>query len=167
VSGSESLSLFHLRRSVRSFKEAPVSRHDLEKIVVAASLAPSARNIQPWEFIVVQDKKRLALLASLVAPNGSFIAGAGACLVILCRDTKYYLEDGAAATTQALLCAAGLGLGACWVAGDKKEYASGVLEALEAPAYFKLISLVALGVPNESPDVSKRALSEVLHWEHF
>ena len=62
-----------------------------------------------------------------------------------------------------------MGLGTCWVAGDKKEYAEAVRELLGLPAGYKLISLVAIGYPAEGKVAvpPKRKLEEVLHWEKY
>lgn len=161
------LEIFQQRRSIRSFKEKPVTDEKIEKVIYAASLAPTARNIQPWEFIVIKDKGRREKIAELARNNGPFIEDAAVCIAVMCHDTKYYLEDGSAATTQLLLCAAQLGLGACWVAGDKKEYARHIEEFLEAPKDLKLVSLVALGYAKETPVVEKKKVKELIHWEHF
>lgn len=136
-------------------------------MILAASLAPTARNVQPWEFVVITDKKRREELSALVSPNGSFVKQAPACLAVLCRDTKYYLEDGAAATTQALLCATALGLGTCWIAGDKKEYADKVRQFLGAPDNCKLVSLIAVGYAAGMPSAEKRPLETMIHWGKF
>ena len=161
------LGVFKARKSIRKFKEKVISDSDIEDIIKAASLAPTARNVQPWEFVVVKDRNRLIELAAIVSPNGAFIKGAGACIVVFCQDTKYYLEDGCAATTQALLCAGQLSLGSCWVAGDKKDYCEKVKALLGVPDEFKLISLIALGDPKESTNPSKRDVREMIHKEKF
>ena len=95
------------------------------------------------------------------------IADATACVVVLSKETKYYLEDGAAATTSMLIAATGLGLAACWVAGDKKSYQPAVLERIGAPSDVRLISLIALGYSDERPSPAKRLLDDVLHWEKY
>lgn len=161
------LGVFKARKSIRKFKEKVISDSDIEDIIKAASLAPTARNVQPWEFVVVKDRNRLIELASIVSPNGAFIKGAGACIGVFCQNTKYYLEDGCAATTQALLCAASLNLGSCWVAGDKKDYCEKVKDFFGVPEEFKLISLLALGEPDESPNPAKRDVRAMTHKERF
>jgi len=88
-------------------------------------------------------------------------------VVVLCRDTKYYLEDGCNASQNMLVAARAHGLGACWVAGDKKAYAGKVREMVGAPATCKLISLLAIGYPAEERENEKRPLSDVLHWEKY
>lgn len=156
------------RRSVRAFQSKPVPREDLEKIIDAARRAPTGRNEQPWEFVVVTDmyaRQRIAELTTF----GKYIADAGACVAVFCRgNTPYYVEDGAAATENILLAATSLGIGSCWVAGDKKPYAQDIAEALGAPETHRLVCLVALGYESdETPRKPKRPLSEVVHWENW
>ena len=165
----ENLELLRFRRSVRTFQNKSISRSHLEEIVDVARFAPTARNVQPWEFVVVTDKHKLTELANL-AENGRFIAGAAACIAVFCTDTKYYLEDGCAATCNILLAAAALGIGSCWVAGDKKSYSGQVSTLLNASEGVKLISLIALGYAQEKDCFKlsvKRQLKELLHWEKF
>lgn len=154
------------RRSVRQYKPDPVPRETLEKIVDAGRLAPTARNLQPCEFVVVTNPAKRQQLAD-ISENGKFIAHVAACIVVLSKPTKYFLEDGSAATTNILNAAAATGLGACWVAGDKKPYADQIVAVCGAPAEMKLISMIAVGYPAEVPSPSKRPLNEVLHWEKY
>lgn len=156
------------RRSVRSFRPDPVSDQIIQELIDCARLAPSANNLQPWEFIVVRDRRKLQQLAQ-TTDYGRFIAEAPVCVVVISRDTKYYLEDGSAATENLLVAAHARGLGACWVAGDKKPYASQILAMLGVPSGYKLVSLIPIGYPPHElpPRASKRPLAEVLHWEHF
>ncbi len=155
------------RISVRQYSTKPIDESLLAKLVDCARLAPTARCVQPWEFIVVSDKKDLAWLGE-IAPNGKFLKNAAAAIIVLCQDTKYYLEDGCAATENILLAATALGIGSCWVAGDKKDYTFQVLNHFGAPQSFKLISIVALGYPQSEPSPQPRkTLSEILHKGRF
>lgn len=155
------------RRSVRQFDGRPVPREALERIVDAGRLATTARNEQPWEFVVVTQPERLRMFAALT-DYGRFIAEAGACIVVFCKDTKYYLEDGCAATENILVAATALGLQSCWVAGDKKGYAPAVAKLAGVPEGFKLVSMIALGYETKpAPMPKKRELKGVLHWEHY
>jgi len=165
----ENLELLKFRRSIRSFSNKKISRADLETLVEAARFASTARNVQPWEFVVVTDKQMLAEFAKL-AENGRFMAQAAACIAVFCADTKYYLEDGCAATCNILLAATALGIGSCWIAGDKKSYSQQVNALLNAPLDMKLISLIALGYPQDKDAfkmVEKRSSKELLHWDKF
>jgi nitroreductase len=155
------------RRSCRKFAARDVPHDLLEKVVDAGRLAATARNEQPWEFVVVTDKAALRQIAAMT-DHGPFIADSPACIAVLAKDTKYYLEDGSAATQNVLLAAHALGLGACWVAGDKKPYAPKIVEFLGAPPGVRLVALVALGWPEGAlPNPRKRSLQEVVHWGKF
>jgi len=165
----DNLELLRFRRSIRVFQNRSIAQGDLEKLLDCARFAPTARNVQPWEFVVVTDKLKLTELAKL-AENGRFIAQAAACIAVFCADTKYYLEDGCAATCNILLAATALGIGSCWVAGDKKPYCQQVSDLLSASLSMKLISLIALGYPQEKNSfkpAEKRQLKELLHQEKF
>ncbi|MBE3099272.1 MAG: nitroreductase family protein [Planctomycetes bacterium] len=163
----DALEALRTRRSCRRFAARDVPRDLVEKVVDAGRLAATARNDQPWEFVVVTDPAARREIAGMT-DYGPFIADAPVCIAVLCTGTKYYLEDGSAATQNILLAAHALGLGACWVAGDKKPYAPKIAGLLGAPEGARLVALVALGWPEgKLPTPPKRTLPEVLHWEKF
>jgi nitroreductase len=163
----DALEALRTRRSCRRFAARDVPRDLVEKVVDAGRLAATARNDQPWEFVVVTDPAARREIAGMT-DYGPFIADSPVCIAVLCTDTKYYLEDGSAATQNILLAAHALGLGACWVAGDKKPYAPKIAGLLGAPEGIRLVALVALGWPEgKLPTPPKRTLPEVLHWEKF
>lgn len=155
------------RVSCRTFTDQTVSRELLQKVVDAGRRAPTARNLQPVEFVVITERNALQEIARLT-DYGHFIGNASACIVVFSKDTKYYLEDGSAAVENILIAATALGLGACWVAGDKKAYAEQVREKLQAPPNYKLIALLPIGYPaNDREPHKKRPLTDVLHWEKY
>ena len=162
----EAIKALKTRRCKRKFLPTPVPKKVVEDIIDCGRLAPSAVNIQPAEFIVVikgKIRKRIAEMADY----GRFIAEAPVCIAVFSRQTKYYLEDGSAASENILLAAHAHGLGACWVAGDKKAYAEKVRQLLGVPQNFKLITLIPLGYSKEEPKPAKRKLKDVLHWEKY
>jgi nitroreductase len=163
------LSVIQKRRSVREYLNKTIPKKYLETIVDAARFAPTARNVQPWEFVMVT---RLAVLKQIadITDHGKFIAGAAACLAVFGENGKYYLEDCCAAIENAMLEAASLKIGSCWVAGDKKPYAATLNSLLGAPDTLKLVGLVALGyplTPKAFRIIEKRKREDVLHWEKF
>ncbi|HUU09537.1 MAG TPA: nitroreductase family protein [Phycisphaerae bacterium] len=163
----DAIEALRTRRSCRRYADRDVPRDLVEKIVDAGRLAATARNEQPWEFVVVTDAAARSEIAAM-AEYGAFIADSPVCIAVLAKDTKYYLEDGSAATQNILLAAHALGLGACWVAGDKKAYAPKIVERLGAPATMKLVALVAVGWPEGPlPKPGKRSLADVIHWDMF
>lgn len=165
----DTLKALKLRRSIREYSDKPLPKEAIERIIDAARFAPTARNVQPWEFVVITDRGLLGKLGS-IADNGRFIAKSRCCIAVFCSDTKYYLEDGCAATVNILNAAASLGIGSCWVAGDKKPYCEEISRLLGATASFKLISLVSLGYPVSAKSffiAEKRNCKEITHWEKF
>lgn len=155
------------RRSVRQYSAEPISQDILRELIDCARLAPSANNIQPWGFIVLTEKASLRKVSE-VTDYGSFIKSAAACIIVCCKDTKYYLEDGCAATENILLAAKAFGIGSCWIAGDKKNYAEEIKNMFGIPKTMKIVSIVSLGYPKqEIKPHGKRSLNDVLHWEKF
>ncbi|MDO8663203.1 MAG: nitroreductase family protein [Candidatus Omnitrophota bacterium] len=158
------------RRSVRVFQNKEISKKVLEDLIDVARFSPTARNVQPWEFIAITNNEALKKISEL-GENARPIAGAKACIAVFCADsTKYYLEDGCSATVNILNAAAALGIGSCWIAGDKKPYCDEVARLLSIPSGLKLVSLIALGYPEDKQSfklADKRALAEVIHWEKF
>ncbi len=162
----EVLKVLKERRSIRRYQRKKIPEEVIKDIVDCGRLAPTAINIQPWEFIVITDEEKRKEIAD-ISDYGKFIKEAPVCIAVFCKDTKYYLEDGCAATENILLAAKAYGLGSCWVAGDKKRYAEEIRKLLGVPEGYKLISLIAIGYPAEKPHPSKRKLEELLHWEKW
>ncbi len=163
----DTLAAIAARHSTRVYSSDPLSREELERIVDAARRAPSANNVQPWEFVVVTGAETRKQIAAL-AQYGKFIADAPACVAVFCKDVKYFLEDGAAATENLLVAATALGVQSCWVAGDKKDYAPAIAKLLGVPEGHRLVALIALGHASRTEvPTPKRELSSVLHWERF
>ena len=162
----DALTALRSRRSIRKYASRAVLREALETLVDCARLAATARGVQPWEFVVVTDAAMRRRLAE-ICEYGPFLANAPAAIVVLCQDTRYYLEDGCNATENLLVAATALGLGSCWVAGEKKPYADDIRQLLGAPDGYRLIATVAVGYHAESPVPQKRTLADVIHWEKY
>ncbi|RKY31585.1 MAG: nitroreductase family protein [Candidatus Omnitrophota bacterium] len=164
----QTLQALKSRRSVRTYDKKPVEQHLIEELIDCARFAPTARNEQPWQFVVVTKRDTIQELAQL-ADHGRFIKDSPCVIAVFCADTKYYLEDGSAATQNILLAAEDLGLVACWVAGDKKPYCEEVKKLLGVPANYKLVSLIPVGYPVTKTQVAvkKKPVKDLLHLEHW
>ena len=163
----ETLKAIEKRSSVRSYKKDAVPKQTLEQLIDAGRRAPTARAVEPWEFVIITDRPMLSSI-SAKAENGRFIGDSFACILVISSDTKYFLEDGCAATENILLAAADMGLGTCWVAGDKKPYCQDILDMVGAPKGMKLVSMISVGWPAEDkPQKRSRLLKDILHWEKF
>ena len=164
----ETCDVIRKRVSVRKYAPKSVSRKDLETIVSTGARAATANNVQPFEFIVVTVAEKRKELSGIAPKNGPYMAESPAVIAVISKPAKYYLEDGSAATQNILLMARDLGLGTVWVAGDKKEYCPEILKALNAPAEYKLVSLVCVGYPKEGfTETPKKNINELLHWEKY
>jgi len=161
------------RRSVRRFKPDSVPEHLIHSLVDCARHAPSADNIQPWEFIIVKDKGVKARLARTHAWS-HFIRDAPVCIVVLANaemSPSYFAIDAACATENLLLAAHGLGLGACWVAvydPNTPDFERYVRAVLNVPSHLRIIAMVPIGYPDEK--VGSRSLREIdklLHLDRY
>lgn len=162
------------RRSVRAFTDESVSEEEIMKIIDAARWAPSAGNIQPWEFIVVQNAKTKRGLVE-AALDQTFIEEAPVVFVVCANPTRssrrygsrgislYCLQDTAAAIQNIHLAAYALGLATCWVGAFQEEKARRVLNL---PDDLRPVAIIPVGHPAEKSALSpRRPLSEVVHRE--
>jgi nitroreductase len=109
------------RRSIRQFTGESIKEEDLNTIIRAGMAAPSAKNIQPWDFIIITDKTILNNLCEAL-PYAKMLEKAGGAIIV-CGDSKEenWVVDCAAATENILLAAHALGYGAVWTAVYKYE----------------------------------------------
>jgi nitroreductase len=146
------LSLIKKRRSIRKYTDEPVSDADVRTLLEAAMAAPSADNLQPWEFIVVRGADLRRQLAR-THPWSKMCAHAPVVFVVCAneRRSSHWVEDASAATENLLLAAVGLDLGAVWVgvypSSRNEEH---VREVLDIPGELRVLCLVPVGHPAES-----------------
>jgi len=156
------------RRSIRRYESKAVPDDKLQQVLEAGRWAPSASNRQPWKFIVVKDGKLRSMLARL-ATYGSFLAEAPLAIAVVIdpRGSTHPVEDGAAATENMLLAAHALGLGTCWVGSYGSTYEERAKESLGIPRDRRLLSLIAVGYPAESPRSTRVALSQIVCYDRY
>jgi nitroreductase len=160
----DALEAIQKRRSVRKFTGDLVPRADLEKIVDAGRLAATGSNRQPWEFIVVTDKELKYQLTTI----GKWMRKAGAIIAVVVDPySPWWREDGSAAIQNMLVASTALGYGSCWVEGDALPLEEEFKTILCVPKGKRLLALIPIGVPGESPTVEKRPLESVLHWQVY
>lgn len=164
------------RRSIRRFAPGDVKDEDLMKILEAAIWAPSAGNLQPWEFVVVRNAETKEALAR-AALNQWFVAEAPVVVVVCAnipRSASYYgergeklycIQDTAAAIQNMLLAIHALGYGACWIGAFREE---AVRKILELPLHLRPVAIIPIGVPGEKPTPPpRRPLKKVVHFEKY
>ena len=150
----EVLEATNKRKSIRNYKNIPISKEKIKQIIDAGIKAPSGKNGQPWKVIVVQDDKcLLAQLANLTVFRG-FVRKAD-CLIIVFMDTSIsYNHDKdmqamGAFIENMLLTATDLGLGACWV-GEITNRAKEIKNILQIKNEYELIAFITIGVPEDN-----------------
>jgi len=155
-----------LRASVRDLKPVEVPDADLERVLDAGRRAPSGRNRQPIEFIVVKDPatiKRLAAAQKCIADVGLVI-----CIAADPGKSQFWLEDVAAATTNMLLAIAALGYGSVWIEGTLLRVEEECKRALGIPDDMRLIVALPIGAPTKPPkQAQKRLLTDMVHRERY
>ncbi|MEM3664210.1 MAG: nitroreductase family protein [Candidatus Jordarchaeales archaeon] len=164
------------RRSVRSYLDEDVSDGEVRRLLEAAILAPSAGNCQPWEFVIVRDKKRKEALSN-AALGQRFVAEAPVVIVVCANVLRtaahygsrganlYVIQDTAAATQNILLAATAMGLATCWVgAFDERR----VWEILELPDEVRPLAIIPVGKSRRTPAMPPRIpLERVVHYEKW
>ena len=150
------------RRSVREYSDKVVSDKDIKKILDAAMQAPSARNQQPWEYLVIKDEQKKEKLASLV-PAMRMAKEASFLIIFLANKTRitaplYYEQDMASTTTIAMLEARSLGIGSVWCGGypnmDRVNILREVFDIKDEN--YEPFSVVCFGYP-KTDEVFKKA----------
>ncbi|HDQ08707.1 MAG TPA: nitroreductase family protein [Methanoculleus sp.] len=155
------------RRSVRKYKDTPIPEEAIHHAFDCAKFAPTARNSQPWVFGIVQNRETLAKIAGL-ATHGKFIKDAPACFAVFgLRDEKFYVEDCCAATENIILALWSYGIGSCWVAGAKMDYAEDIRALLNVPDEYALVSLIPAGYPEEMTIPAKKELDDITFREEY
>ncbi|RLB76069.1 MAG: nitroreductase [Deltaproteobacteria bacterium] len=166
------IELAEKRRSIRGYKPDPVPEGLLHEILQAGNLAPTAKNLQPFHFIVVRDPAKLDELAA--AYPRPFFREAPVAIVICTEpakgwtrdryDGKNYCEvDAAIAIDHMTLAAAELGLGTCWIgAFDPVK----VTESMGLPEGIEPIAMLSLGYPNEvGREKTRKPLEELVRYD--
>ncbi len=159
------------RRSTRKFLDRPIEDEKLRAVLEAGRLAPSARNMQDWRFIVVRDEATRQRLAE-AARNQEFVGQApvviAACgtsnLIMTCGQPAYAL-DVAIAVDHMTLAAFSLGLGTCWIGAF---YEDQVKKILGVPDEVRVVALLPLGYPaGPQPATPRKSLEDVVAYEHW
>jgi nitroreductase len=184
-SAPSALDVIMSRTSIRSFTGEAVSAEQLETILKAGMAAPTAMNKQPWRFVVVTDKDKIAKVFAS-GFRGEMFTQAGA-VIVVCGETTmmmkpfgqpdapetevpnmFWFEDCSAAAENILLAAKALGLGAVWTAGyPAEERITPIAEALGIPAGVVPLCIIPVGVPAEDPAPKDKWNPDFIHWNQW
>jgi len=151
------------RRSIREFEKKEIDDKLIGVILYAATHAPSAGNIQDWEFVVVKEEEQKKKLARS-AIGQDFIAKAPVIIVVCANlartslkygkrgETFYAIQDTGFAIQNMMLAAHALGLGSCLVGFEEDS----VMEILELPDNIRPVAIIPIGYPAEKPEKPTR-----------
>ena len=163
------------RRSVRHFLKEDVSDETMMELLDAMRWAPSAGNLQPWEFVVVRDAEVKRKVSE--AARQAWIMEAPVVVVVCAVPERsaprygdrginlYCLQDTAAAVQNLHLAAVEKGLGTCWVGAFNESL---VAQAVNVPQGVRPVAVVPVGRPAETPAPRpRRSLEEIVHRDRF
>ncbi len=172
---NQCLEIIHSRKSVRSFTDQAPTKEQLETLVRAGMAAPSARNLQPWAFIVVTEKEKLDSLASSL-PYAKMLYDVHAAIIV-CGDlnkaytevdSAYWVQDCSLASGNILLAAESLGLGSVWTAAyPYPERMNPIIKILNLPSHIIPLNVLPIGYPKGDEKPKDKWKAENLHWEKW
>lgn len=164
------------RRSVRRFKDQPIPFELIGNILESARLAPSAGNIQEWNFILVTEYKTRESIA-MAACMQTWMNDAPVHIVVCSNPNKserfygdkgekmYCIQNSAAAIENMLLAAHAQGLGACWVGACDEDQ---VRRAVGIPSNIRVMGIIPIGYSAEEPRMpDKYPLTDVVFIEKW
>lgn len=160
------------RRSVRAYKSDLVPEEKLRKVLEAARMAPSAHNAQDWKFVVVRDEAKRKEL-SKAAAGQAFVGEAPVVIAAVSLNPDHmmscgvpsYAVDLAIAVDHMTLQAVEEELGTCWIGAFSQER---VKEILNIPEQYKVVVLLPLGFPVDTPVPKQRkSFEEVVAFEEY
>jgi len=162
------------RRSVRKYNEDPIPESVLLRVLEAARLAPSGKNLQPWKFILVKDKALKEELAR--ASSGQYFIARAPFVIVACgfpdncyarmgRYMKSWPVDVAIAMEHLILQAQEEGLGTCWIGSFEEQEVKSILKI---PEEVKVLALTPLGFPAEIPSFrGRKSLDEIISYDRY
>lgn len=141
------------RRSVREFTDEKIAGNLLDRLIEAASWAPSGLSNQPWRFMKIEGGTGLALELSNLTKYRGIVAGSGALIAVFLDTNEMYnrtkdLMSAGAAIQNILLSAYEMGIGTCWLGEilNRREEAEALLHV---PDDYEFVALIAVGYPRE------------------
>jgi len=116
--------LLKTRRSIRKYKQEPLKKSEINKILKCGLLAPSSRNSQPWEIYLTEDKEKIIKLSKSKPTGVAFIKAAPLIVVLVANPNKssVWIEDLSIMATLMQITAWQMGIGSCWIQIRNRNY---------------------------------------------
>ncbi|MBD5402570.1 nitroreductase family protein [bacterium] len=160
------------RRSIRRFEPAPVESEKIERILKAGMQAPSAHNLQPWEFLVVTDQEKRNAISQM-SPWSGMVAKAPVTIIVVGHQEnenamKFLPQDLGACTQNILLQIAQEGLGGCWMGFyPDMERVEAVRKCFNIPQDRIPFSVIALGYSQDENRFIDRSDMTKVHYNNW
>lgn len=161
------------RRSIRAYIPKPVEKEKIQRILDAARLAPTAKNLQDWKLLLVEDELARKELVDAASPHQPFLYTAPLLLAAVALNPGYVMRCGQPAYPIDLaivldhisLQAVHEGLGTCWIGSFDEE---GAKKALGIPDDLRIVQLMSLGYYKDLPPARPRKNPDLLfRWNHW
>ena len=168
----EAIKALLTRRSIRKYTEGTIPKDTIKELLNAGMHAPTARNYQPWHFVVVDDRDTIDQLAE-AHPHAKMLKQASLAILV-CGDKNiqeeqaYIMQDCSAATQNIMLAAHAHGLGSVWLGMyPREDRIREVSRVLNIPDHILPAALISIGYPDEIKDAPDRYKEERVHWNKF
>jgi nitroreductase len=158
------------RRSIRKFTEQEIHDEIIEQLLISAMAAPSARNMQPWEFHVIKNKE----IQNQIKNSFKNYDFNSTLTIVVCgnkertltqNDNDFWIQDCSAAVENILLAATSLGLGAVWCgAFPVIERSEKVRTIINVEENIVPMAVIQLGYPNEDKEDRTQYNKEFVHY---
>ncbi len=171
------IEILRKRRSIRKYTEQKIELEKLEILKEAVLRSPTSKNLNPWEFIFVDDPETIQLLKNC-KPHGTIPLETAPLAVIICADETIndaWVEDCSIASILFQLTAQSLGLGSCWVQIRNRMYSDEISsekyiqELIGIPEKFRILSIISVGYPAKNRDGKpyEELQFEKIRWNKF
>lgn len=160
------------RFSVRKFLDKPVEKEKIDQLLEAARLSPSASNIQPYHFVVIDDPGKRSKLTE-ICKGQKFVSEAPLSIAVCASNTDYvmtcgqpaYTVDASIAAEHINLQAVELGLGTCWIGSFHHDK---LAELINLPDDLKIVTLLPIGYPaTEKGNRNLKSIDELVSYNSF
>lgn len=151
------INLLRNRRSIRKFQNRAIEEEKLNTLKEALLRSPSSRGINPWEFIFIDNKQIIEMLARSKQHGSEFLKNTNFAVIVLGDETKsdVWIEDCSIASVILQLTVQDLGLGSCWVQIRNRNHDEQttseqfIQKLLQIPLHMRVLSIIGIGYPYE------------------
>lgn len=166
------------RRSIRKYTNEPIPEEKLKTILKAGLLSPTSKNLHPWEFLVVRERKTLEKLAGCREMGANMLKHAAAAIIVMADSeiNDVWVEDCSIAMSNMHLTAADESVGSCWIQvrnrnsiEEEKTTESFIQEMFSLDGKYRIEAILSLGMAAKEREnmVLDEELWKKVHYDQF